>query len=104
MKKILNLVEDLREVYSEEAEEGTRTMDGIYIPGFRLSFRLWRRMTHRKRRQSCSCSPNTSALSSPYEEVVSYQRRPDDPHRLIILVGPSGVGLTTVLFLQVLLV
>uniref|UniRef100_A0AAZ3SJ91 Membrane protein, palmitoylated 4a (MAGUK p55 subfamily member 4) n=1 Tax=Oncorhynchus tshawytscha TaxID=74940 RepID=A0AAZ3SJ91_ONCTS len=61
--------------------------------GFRRSFRLWRRMTHRTRRQSCySCSPNTSALSSPYEEVVSYQRRPDDPHRLIILVGPSGVG------------
>uniref|UniRef100_A0A8C7JU58 MAGUK p55 scaffold protein 4 n=1 Tax=Oncorhynchus kisutch TaxID=8019 RepID=A0A8C7JU58_ONCKI len=65
----------------------------LFPAGFRRSFRLWRRMTHRKRRQSCySCSPNTSALSSPYEEVVSYQRRPDDPHRLIILVGPSGVG------------
>ncbi|XP_042162897.1 MAGUK p55 subfamily member 4 isoform X1 [Oncorhynchus tshawytscha] len=85
--------EDLREVYPEEAEEGAHTMGGIYISGFRRSFRLWRRMTHRTRRQSCySCSPNTSALSSPYEEVVSYQRRPDDPHRLIILVGPSGVG------------
>uniref|UniRef100_A0AAZ3SQL9 Membrane protein, palmitoylated 4a (MAGUK p55 subfamily member 4) n=1 Tax=Oncorhynchus tshawytscha TaxID=74940 RepID=A0AAZ3SQL9_ONCTS len=65
----------------------------LFPAGFRRSFRLWRRMTHRTRRQSCySCSPNTSALSSPYEEVVSYQRRPDDPHRLIILVGPSGVG------------
>ncbi|XP_041728175.1 MAGUK p55 subfamily member 4-like [Coregonus clupeaformis] len=76
--------EDFESVYSEEAEEGTHMMDGVYISGFRRSFRLWRRMT--------SCSPNSWALSSPYEEVVSYQRQPDDPHRLVILVGPSGVG------------
>ncbi|XP_038839191.1 MAGUK p55 subfamily member 4-like, partial [Salvelinus namaycush] len=75
-----------------EDDVKTNNGNGAIAAGFRRSFRLWRRMTHRKRRQSCSRSPNTPALSSPYEEVVSYQRRPDDPHRLIILVGPSGVG------------
>uniref|UniRef100_A0A7N6AZ66 Membrane protein, palmitoylated 4a (MAGUK p55 subfamily member 4) n=1 Tax=Anabas testudineus TaxID=64144 RepID=A0A7N6AZ66_ANATE len=60
--------------------------------GFRRSFRLWRRTSYRRRRQSCtSCSPNTT-LSTPYEEVALYQRPPQENHRLIILVGASGVG------------
>ncbi|KAG2459221.1 MPP4 protein, partial [Polypterus senegalus] len=40
-----------------------------------------------------------SAVASPYEEVVRYQRHPEDRYRLIVLVGqsvwpcgPSGVG------------
>uniref|UniRef100_A0AAR2KVF8 Membrane protein, palmitoylated 4-like n=1 Tax=Pygocentrus nattereri TaxID=42514 RepID=A0AAR2KVF8_PYGNA len=33
-----------------------------------------------------------SALANPYEEVVRYQRHPEDTHRLIALLGPSGVG------------
>uniref|UniRef100_A0A667WYJ5 MAGUK p55 scaffold protein 4 n=1 Tax=Myripristis murdjan TaxID=586833 RepID=A0A667WYJ5_9TELE len=61
--------------------------------GFRRSFRLWRRTSYRRRRQSCySCSPNSSALANPYEEVVTYQRPPQENHRLIVLVGASGVG------------
>uniref|UniRef100_A0A4W6ERN5 MAGUK p55 scaffold protein 4 n=1 Tax=Lates calcarifer TaxID=8187 RepID=A0A4W6ERN5_LATCA len=61
--------------------------------GFRRSFRLWRRTSYRKRRQSCtSCSPNSSAMSTPYEEVALYQRPPQENHRLIILVGATGVG------------
>uniref|UniRef100_A0A8C0EIY2 Membrane palmitoylated protein 4 n=1 Tax=Bubo bubo TaxID=30461 RepID=A0A8C0EIY2_BUBBB len=44
--------------------------------GFRRSMRL-------------SCY---SSLAAPYEEVVRYQRHPADRHRLIILVGPAGVG------------
>uniref|UniRef100_I3KF10 MAGUK p55 scaffold protein 4 n=1 Tax=Oreochromis niloticus TaxID=8128 RepID=I3KF10_ORENI len=61
--------------------------------GFRRSFRVWKRTSYRKRRQSCTtCSPNTNALSTPYEEVVLYQRPPQENHRLIILVGASGVG------------
>lgn len=56
--------------------------------GFRRTFRLWRRTSYRKRRQSCtSCSPSSSTLSSPYEEVALYQRPPQENHRLIILVG-----------------
>uniref|UniRef100_A0A3B4UGV6 MAGUK p55 scaffold protein 4 n=1 Tax=Seriola dumerili TaxID=41447 RepID=A0A3B4UGV6_SERDU len=63
--------------------------------GFRRSFRLWRRTSFRRRRQSCtSCSPSSSALSTPYEEVALYQRSPQENHRLIILVGASGVGVT----------
>uniref|UniRef100_A0A8C4S1P5 MAGUK p55 scaffold protein 4 n=1 Tax=Erpetoichthys calabaricus TaxID=27687 RepID=A0A8C4S1P5_ERPCA len=33
-----------------------------------------------------------SAMASPYEEVVRYQRHPEDRYRLIVLMGPSGVG------------
>lgn len=33
-----------------------------------------------------------SAVAGPYEEVVRYQRDPGDRNRLILLVGPSGVG------------
>uniref|UniRef100_A0AAQ5YDA9 Membrane protein, palmitoylated 4a (MAGUK p55 subfamily member 4) n=1 Tax=Amphiprion ocellaris TaxID=80972 RepID=A0AAQ5YDA9_AMPOC len=56
--------------------------------GFRRSFRLWRRTSYRKRRQSCTtCSPNSNALNTPYEEVALYQRPPQENHRLIILVG-----------------
>lgn len=56
--------------------------------GFRRSFRLWRRTSYRKRRQSCtSCSPSSNALYTPYEEVALYQRAPQESHRLIILVG-----------------
>uniref|UniRef100_A0A8D1IJB5 MAGUK p55 scaffold protein 4 n=2 Tax=Sus scrofa TaxID=9823 RepID=A0A8D1IJB5_PIG len=32
------------------------------------------------------------AVGAPYEEVVRYQRHPANKHRLIVLVGPSGVG------------
>ncbi|XP_054471813.1 MAGUK p55 subfamily member 4-like [Anoplopoma fimbria] len=67
--------------------------DGIYLAGFRQSFRLWRRTSFMRRRQSCTtCSPNSSALSTPYEEVTLYQRSPQEDHRLIILIGATRVG------------
>ncbi|KAJ0070579.1 hypothetical protein NL108_016452, partial [Boleophthalmus pectinirostris] len=60
---------------------------------FRRSFRFWRRSSLRRRRQSCSsCCPGNSALATPYEEVTLYQRPLEDTHRLIVLVGASGVG------------
>uniref|UniRef100_A0A671KYS0 MAGUK p55 subfamily member 4-like n=1 Tax=Sinocyclocheilus anshuiensis TaxID=1608454 RepID=A0A671KYS0_9TELE len=63
--------------------------------GFRHSLRVWRRKSYSKRKPSCySCGVsschNTSA--TVYEEVVHYQRHIDDPPRLIVLIGPSGVG------------
>ncbi|CAK6980695.1 MAGUK p55 subfamily member 4-like [Scomber scombrus] len=74
-------------------ENDSDVTDGIYLAGFRRSFRLWKRVSYRRRRQSCtSCSPSSSALSTPYEEVTLYQRPPQENHRLIILVGASGVG------------
>uniref|UniRef100_A0A3Q3MKA3 MAGUK p55 subfamily member 4-like n=1 Tax=Mastacembelus armatus TaxID=205130 RepID=A0A3Q3MKA3_9TELE len=67
----------------------------VTLSGFRRSFRLWRRTSARRRRQSCtSCSPGSSTLATPYEEVALYQRRPQENHRLIILIGASGVGVT----------
>lgn len=56
--------------------------------------RLCRRKA-RLNQQSCySRCPSScySSLAAPYEEVVRYQRHPTDRHRLIILVGPAGVG------------
>ncbi|KAK5860584.1 hypothetical protein PBY51_022048 [Eleginops maclovinus] len=71
----------------------TDVADGIYLAGFRRSFRLWRRTSYRRRRQSCtSCSPDTSSLCPPYEEVALYQRPPQENHRLVILLGATRVG------------
>lgn len=68
------------------------TLLSLSSAGFRRSFRLWRRTSYRRRRQSCtSCSPTSSGLSTPYEEVALYQRLPQDNHRLIILIGERGV-------------
>ncbi|XP_075687325.1 MAGUK p55 subfamily member 4 [Rhinoderma darwinii] len=62
--------------------------------GFRRSMRLCRRKAH-STELSCYSRCSSSCyhtLAAPYEEVVRYQRRPCDRHRLIVLVGPSGVG------------
>ncbi|KAM6934644.1 MAGUK p55 subfamily member 4-like [Xenentodon cancila] len=90
-KRILTDLENNKEINFED--DDSDFTDGIYLAGFRRSFRLWRRTSYRKRRQSCTtCSPNRNALSTPYEEVALYQRPPQENHRLIILVGASGVG------------
>ncbi|XP_031150843.1 MAGUK p55 subfamily member 4-like isoform X1 [Sander lucioperca] len=84
-------VAELEEIHFDEADSDIT--DGIYLAGFRRSFRLWQRTSFRKRRQSCtSCLPSSGALSTPYEEVALYQRPPQENHRLIILVGAAKVG------------
>ncbi|KAG9473361.1 hypothetical protein GDO78_016504, partial [Eleutherodactylus coqui] len=62
--------------------------------GFRRSMRLCRRKSHSIQFSCYSRCPSSCyhTLAAPYEEVVRYQRRPCDRHRLIVLVGPSGVG------------
>eukprot|EP00069_Balaena_mysticetus_P020795 bmy_02986T0 len=66
----------------------------FYIAGFRRSMRLCRRWSHlsQLRAKVCGASACSGAAGAPYEEVVRYQRRPADKHRLVVLVGPSGVG------------
>uniref|UniRef100_A0A8C3X1L0 MAGUK p55 scaffold protein 4 n=1 Tax=Catagonus wagneri TaxID=51154 RepID=A0A8C3X1L0_9CETA len=66
----------------------------FYIAGFRRSMRLCRRKSHlsQLRAKVSGASNCYGAVGAPYEEVVRYQRRPADKHRLIVLVGPSGVG------------
>uniref|UniRef100_A0A8D2JHI5 Membrane palmitoylated protein 4 n=1 Tax=Varanus komodoensis TaxID=61221 RepID=A0A8D2JHI5_VARKO len=62
--------------------------------GFRRSMRLCRRKTHNSHLPCYARCPSGcySAVAAPYEEVVRYQRLPGDRNRLIVLVGPSGVG------------
>uniref|UniRef100_A0A8B9ZAX4 Membrane palmitoylated protein 4 n=1 Tax=Buteo japonicus TaxID=224669 RepID=A0A8B9ZAX4_9AVES len=77
-----------------EEEEFGEFGQRVFIAGFRRSMRLCRRKS-RTNQQSCYArcpSSCYSTLAAPYEEVVRYQRHPADRNRLIILVGPAGVG------------
>ncbi|KAM9766361.1 MAGUK p55 subfamily member 4 [Menidia menidia] len=83
------------EEFREDEDDFSSNIEGVYLAGFRRSMRLCRRRAHSTAQPSChtrcpsSCS---STLNNPYEEVVRYQRHPEDTHRLIALLGPSGVG------------
>ncbi|OCT75568.1 hypothetical protein XELAEV_18030749mg, partial [Xenopus laevis] len=62
--------------------------------GFRRSFRLSRkdRKTN-KFMYECKKSDQYDTADVPtYEEVALYQRQPNDKYRLVVLVGPVGVG------------
>uniref|UniRef100_A0A8C3X1C0 MAGUK p55 subfamily member 4 n=1 Tax=Catagonus wagneri TaxID=51154 RepID=A0A8C3X1C0_9CETA len=82
------------EELSEDKEEFVGCGQKFYIAGFRRSMRLCRRKSHlsQLRAKVSGASNCYGAVGAPYEEVVRYQRRPADKHRLIVLVGPSGVG------------
>ncbi|XP_040840334.1 MAGUK p55 subfamily member 4 [Ochotona curzoniae] len=82
------------EELSEEKEEFIGYGQKFFIAGFRRSMRLCRRKSHLSQLRATVCCTGGcySAVGAPYEEVVRYQRRPGDKHRLIVLVGPSGVG------------
>ncbi|KAM5157023.1 MAGUK p55 subfamily member 7 [Mantella aurantiaca] len=63
--------------------------------GFRRSFRLSRkdRKTN-KFMYECKKSDQYDTADVPtFEEVAMYQRQPNEKYRLIVLVGPVGVGL-----------
>ncbi|XP_030606067.1 MAGUK p55 subfamily member 4 isoform X2 [Archocentrus centrarchus] len=79
----------------EEDDDFSSNIEGIYLAGFRRSMRLCRQRAHSTTQPSyhTRCpSSSCTGLNSPYEEVVRYQRHPEDVHRLIALLGPSGVG------------
>uniref|UniRef100_A0A8C0HVW8 MAGUK p55 subfamily member 4 n=1 Tax=Balaenoptera musculus TaxID=9771 RepID=A0A8C0HVW8_BALMU len=82
------------ETFESDKEEFVGHGQKFYIAGFRRSMRLCRRWSHlsQLRAKVCGASTCSSAAGAPYEEVVRYQRRPADKHRLVVLVGPSGVG------------
>nr|XP_033787329.1 MAGUK p55 subfamily member 7 [Geotrypetes seraphini] len=65
------------------------------LSGFRRSFRLSKK--DRKTNKSmyeCKKSDQYDTADVPtYEEVVPYQRQSDEKYRLVVLVGPVGVGL-----------
>ncbi|XP_059134788.1 MAGUK p55 subfamily member 4 [Peromyscus eremicus] len=82
------------EELAEAKEEFVGNGQKFFIAGFRRSMRLCRRKSHFTQlhaNMGCSCSCY-SAAGAPYEEVARYQRQPADKHRLVVFVGPSGVG------------
>ncbi|XP_006526392.1 MAGUK p55 subfamily member 7 isoform X6 [Mus musculus] len=68
---------------------------GTYIAGFRRSFRLSRKNKKiNKSMYECKKSEQYDTADVPtYEEVTPYRRQIHDKYRLIVLVGPVGVGL-----------
>ncbi|XP_041102957.1 MAGUK p55 subfamily member 7-like isoform X3 [Polyodon spathula] len=76
------------------AESGPH-VNGFYIAGLRRSFRLSRK--DRKTNKSmyeCQKSEHYDMADVPtYEEVTPYRRQSSDKYRLVVLVGPVGVGL-----------
>ncbi|XP_043991371.1 MAGUK p55 subfamily member 7-like isoform X1 [Gambusia affinis] len=77
----------------EDVDYGAIT--GIRIAGLRRSFRLGRKSSRaRKSAQLRRWSSEIHGAICPrtYVEVVPYHKEPKDRHRLIVLVGPSGVG------------
>ncbi|KAM4727531.1 MAGUK p55 subfamily member 7-like [Anableps anableps] len=77
----------------EDVDYGAIT--GIHIAGLRRSFRLGRKSSRaRKSAQLRRWSSEIHGTICPptYIEVVPYHKEPKDRHRLIVLVGPSGVG------------
>lgn len=65
------------------------------ISGLRRSFRLSRRdKKTNKSMYECKKSEQYDTADVPtYEEVTTYRRKHGDRHRLVVLVGPTGVGL-----------
>ncbi|XP_072525003.1 MAGUK p55 subfamily member 7 [Salminus brasiliensis] len=64
--------------------------------GLRRSFRLSRKDLRIQETQArWKKSQGLVAKSIPsYQDVVPYNRKPGDPYRLVLLVGPSGVGVS----------
>uniref|UniRef100_H3BVN7 Membrane protein, palmitoylated 4-like n=1 Tax=Tetraodon nigroviridis TaxID=99883 RepID=H3BVN7_TETNG len=75
-------------------QEAAGAVGGRSPTGFRRSLRLCRRRFYSTSQLAghAPCPSSCRAPSVPYEEVVRYQRQPQDPHRLVALLGPSGVG------------
>ncbi|XP_021335692.2 MAGUK p55 subfamily member 7 isoform X1 [Danio rerio] len=86
----VNCVEDI-----EEENEFASYLSGLHVAGLRRSFRLSRRdKKTNKSMYECKKSEQYDTADVPtYEEVTTYRRKHGDRHRLVVLVGPTGVGL-----------
>ncbi|XP_059585096.1 MAGUK p55 subfamily member 7 isoform X4 [Alligator mississippiensis] len=80
-----------RKSYAENAGH----YSGTYLAGFRRSFRLSRKdKKTNKSMYECKKSDQYDTADIPtYEEVAKYKRQPNEKYRLVVLVGPVGVGL-----------
>ncbi|XP_008436730.1 MAGUK p55 subfamily member 7 isoform X2 [Poecilia reticulata] len=79
------------EIELEEADY----CSGFHLAGFRRSFRLSRRdrKTNKSMYESKKSQMYDMADVPTYEEVAPYCRQSGAKHRLVVLVGPSGVGM-----------
>ncbi|XP_051894767.1 MAGUK p55 subfamily member 3-like isoform X2 [Pristis pectinata] len=65
-------------------------LNGLYIAGLRRSFRLSRKCRQTNQNEEKQTKQNESVGYLTYEEVAIYHRRPNDSHRLVVLVGSLG--------------
>ncbi|XP_051796359.1 MAGUK p55 subfamily member 7 isoform X1 [Acanthochromis polyacanthus] len=86
---------DVAVEFAEEIEEDADYSSGFHLAGFRRSFRLSRRdKKTNKSMYECKKSEIYDMADVPtYEEVTPYRRQGGAKHRLVVLVGPTGVGM-----------
>ncbi|XP_051554934.1 MAGUK p55 subfamily member 7-like [Myxocyprinus asiaticus] len=68
-------------------------ISGIHIAGLRRSFRLSRKDSKSQVKQKMG-GGHRGIYTPIYQEVLPYTRKPDEPYHLVLLTGPSGVGVT----------
>uniref|UniRef100_A0A3P8W7W6 MAGUK p55 scaffold protein 7a n=1 Tax=Cynoglossus semilaevis TaxID=244447 RepID=A0A3P8W7W6_CYNSE len=76
--------------------EDAECSGGVHVAGFRRSFRLSRRdkkKTNKSMYESKKSEMYDMADVPTYEEVTQYRRPSGAKHRLVVLIGPTGVGL-----------
>ncbi|XP_048416688.1 MAGUK p55 subfamily member 3-like isoform X2 [Stegostoma tigrinum] len=82
-----------RQSYDQSCEKDDCDCDGylngLYIAGLRRSFRLSRKDRHANQNEEKQTEQKDVEYLT-YEEVVAYHRRPNDVHRLVVLVGSIG--------------
>ncbi|XP_034718736.1 MAGUK p55 subfamily member 7 isoform X3 [Etheostoma cragini] len=86
---------DVAVEFAEEIEEDADYSSRFHLAGFRRSFRLSRKdKKTNKSMYECKKSEMYDMADVPtYEEVTPYRRQSGAKHRLVVLVGPTGVGL-----------
>ncbi|XP_034427824.1 MAGUK p55 subfamily member 7 isoform X2 [Hippoglossus hippoglossus] len=76
--------------------EDDENSSGFHLAGFRRSFRLSRRDKKKTNKSMYECKKSEiydTADVPTYEEVTPYSRQSGAKHRLVVLVGPTSVGL-----------
>ncbi|XP_035854208.1 MAGUK p55 subfamily member 7, partial [Sander lucioperca] len=88
-------LDDVAVEFAEEIAEDADYSSGFHLAGFRRSFRLSRKdKKTNKSMYECKKSDMYDMADVPtYEEVTPYRRQSGAKHRLVVLVGPTGVGL-----------
>ncbi|XP_056598678.1 MAGUK p55 subfamily member 7 isoform X2 [Triplophysa dalaica] len=80
------------ETFTEDVDY--RAISGIQIAGLRRSFRLSRKDSRSQQVRQKMVEGHGNIPELIYQEVSPYHRKPEDQYRLVLLTGPSGVGVT----------